>query len=953
LTTHPHITHATVHLRHDQPHHPHLTAYLVPTEGEECPGPGDLHAFLRSRLPAYMVPTAFVLVDAVPLTRNGKVDRLRLPAPAQEHRPSGAGAAPENGTERAIADIWRELFGTEGIGVEDDFFDLGGHSLIATRIVSRLRAAVDPAVSVRDLFEHRTVRALAAAVRAAEPSSGTGRVLPRAAGTGELSFAQRRLWFFDQLSPGSATYNVTVAWRVGGRIDPQVLARALREICERHEVLRTSFAESEGRPYPVVSPSAAFVLETEDLRGAEDEAVRRVQRLAVKPFDLNAGPLLRVQLFKVAEDRHRLALHLHHIVVDGWSMDVLWKELSALYDAYAAGLPSPLPPPAIQYADYAAWQNAWLESEPVREQLRYWTGALAGAPESPVLPSRPRPKVRSGRGRTHRFTVPAETAEALGAVGRAHGATPFMVFLTAFHVLLARYTGGSDIVTGSPVAGRVRPESEELIGFFVNAMALRLRWSGDPAFSELLARARATVLDAQRHQDIPFDRVVEELGPERDLSRNPVFQIFFAYNAADDHPTPAGWSVERADTDPGLARFDLELELEEGPEGVRGALCYSTDLFEPSTVRGLAEHFVTLCAGIAADPGRTVSGLPLLDETERDRILRVWNEQEERGEPRADEGHPLDRFEAVVRAAPDAVALDHLGEHLAYRELDVRANRLAHRIAEQGVGPEDVVAVCLGRGPDAITALLAVLKAGAAYLPLDPALPVRRLAHMLQDAGTRLVLTASAHTAALPAGDLPVLLVDGRASGRHPATPPDVPRDRDALAYVVYTSGTTGVPKGIAVTWRTLDHVIRFDGHRERTRGIAPRSCAQLASLSFDVSLQEVFVTLLRAGRLVLVGDEARRDPDRLLELLSEREVERVYLSPAQLDQLAVSWSERPSALAVRHVSAGGEALRLGPEAVELLSALPGVVLENQYGPSETHHATSALLTGDPGTWPT
>ncbi|MFC5152440.1 amino acid adenylation domain-containing protein [Streptomyces amakusaensis] len=784
----------------------------------------------------------------------------------------------------------------------------------------------------------------------------TGVRNPTAAGdgppgtAGELSCAQRRLWFSHQLTPGSPAYNVTAVWRIEGRVDAEVLARALREVCDRHEVLRTTFTGAQGRPRPVVSPSAVFVLETDDLRGAEDEALRRVRRLAARPFDLTAGPLLRAQLFQVAEDRHRFALHLHHIVADDRSAEVLWRELSALYEAYAAGLPSPLPPPAVQYADHAARQNSWLAGEEAGERLRFWTELLAGAPDSPALPAdRPRPRALSGRGRTLDFTVPAATAEALRAIGREHGASPRAVFLTVFQVLLARYTGGGDIVVGCPEPGRSGPGAEELIGFLVNTVALRLTWRGDPAFTELLGRTERLVRDARLHGDVPFDRVVEELAPERDLSRHPVFQILFAYGRESGRPAPSGWSVERSGADLGLARFDLELELTEGPGTTRGTLRYSTDLFEPATVRGLARHFVTLCAGVAAGPRRTVARLPLLDAEERDRILRVWND---RGRPEEYEGHPLDRFEEVVRADPAAVALEYAGEELSYGELDVRANRLARLLAGHGVRPEDVVAICLDRGFAAVTALLAVLKAGAACLPLDPALPAGRLAPVFRDARVRLVLTDAAHAPRLPTGALPVLRHDGSAPVGRPVTPPDVPRDLDALAQIVPAPGPAGPPGGIALTWQALRSVLRFDGHRLRTRGLAARSCAQLASHGFDVSLPEVFVTLLRGGRLVLVGDGARQDPARLLELLSRRRVERVRLSSAQLDRLAVAWSERPSALAVRHVSVSGEALRLAPETVDLLSGLAGVVLENQYGVCETHQATAALLTGDPRTWP-
>ncbi|MGP4001154.1 amino acid adenylation domain-containing protein [Streptomyces sp. 8N706] len=958
LTAHTSVSRAAVVVREDRPSERRLTAYIVPTVPDGQIDAAALRDFLRPRLPAYMLPAAFMTMASLPLTRNGKIDRRLLPTPTGSRQLSGAYAPPSNRIEQAIAEIWEAMLKLDSAGIDDDFFELGGHSLLATQVVSRMRTTLDSAVSVRDLFEHPTIRRLAAKIKIAQMPPDEAMILPRwNEGKAELSFAQRRLWFFDQLVPGSPAYNVSIMWHVRGQVDPDVLTRALRAVCDRHEVLRTAFASSEGHPYQVVSPWAAVVLETNDMSGlerreAEDEVTRRVQQLGLREFDLTAGPLMRAQLFRIADDQYRFALHLHHIVVDSWSMRVIWKELSALYDAYAADQPTRLPPLAIQYADYAVWQHSWLDSDRAAGQLHFWTDLLKGAPESLDLPTdHPRPKALSGQGHTIDFVIPAETAEAVRRVGQAHSATPFMTFLTAFHTLLARYTGVSDIVTGSPVSGRVRPETEDLIGFFVNTMALRSTWTGDPKFSELLDRMRGITLDAQRNQDIPFERVVEELAPERDISRNPVFQIVFAYSGDDDYASPSGWEVEYINTDFGHALFDLELQLEESGDDLVGTVCYSTDLFESATMHRLIDHFVTLCAGIAADPQQTVSRLPLLECPERDRILLDWNDN---GVESQLETHLLDQFEARVASGPDAVALECGGKRLSYRELEARANQLAHHLGSLGVGPEDVVGVCLGRGFDAVVGLLGVLKTGGAYLPLDPGLPGKRLAHMTEDVNARVIITTSAYASRLLTGGRHILLYDqeSAAIAERPATHPESVRDNRALMYVIYTSGSTGMPKGIGVSWRTMHNVVRFDLHRQRTWEVAPQSCLQLASQGFDVSLQEIFVTLLNGGRLVLVEEDARHDTDRLLELLAGKHAERMYLSPTQLDQLAISWSDQRTEMALSHVSVGGEPLRLGTETVELLSGLDGVVVENQYGPSETHHATSAFLTGDPRTWP-
>ncbi|MGA5168112.1 MULTISPECIES: amino acid adenylation domain-containing protein [Streptomyces] len=956
LTHHPDVHDAAVAVYEDPPGTRRLAAHVVPTDPARAPGDTALFDFLRDRLPAHMLPSAFVEAASLPLTRNGKVDRRALPAPSGSRRRTGTHAPPTDAVQRALVDIWEGLLKVEGIGVDDDFFELGGHSLLATQAVSRTRAALDATVSVRDLFESPTVRRLAEVIgaRVAPEQDGAATVVPREAGDTRLSFAQRRMWFFDQLVPGSAAYNVSEMWHIRGPVDPALLRRALHAVADRHEVLRTTFATRGGDPYQVIAPTADIGWETADLtamgtRAARDEAGRLAHAAAARPFDLRTGPLVRAQLFRLGDDHHCFVLHLHHIVVDAWSMEVIWRDLSALYDAYAAGRPDPLRPLAVQYADYAAWQHRLDSGGRTQEQLRFWKELLDGAPDLHGLPTdHPRPRALSGRGHRIDFTVPAGTADALRRIGRTHGATPFMVMLTVFDILLARCTGTADVVTGSPVAGRVRPELEDLVGFFVNTMALRLTWTGDPSFVELLERLRAVVLSAQENQDVPFDRVVEELAPERDVSRTPVFQIVFALSPADEHARPAGWSVERVSRDLGQTRFDLEMQLQESEEGFTGSVCYSTDLFEPETVRRLTDGFVALCRAVADAPRERVSRLT--------RSLAPSAAGHAEGPAEGPVGHPLELFEARAAAEPDAVSLVCGTERLTYGELNARAQRLAGVLRASGVAPEDVVGACLGRGVDAVVGLLGILKAGAACLPLVPELPADRLAHMVRDAGARVVLTSPAHRAALPADGCPVVEYDpatGPAGPLDTTQPPTaVLRHERSLMYVIYTSGSTGTPKGIAVDWSTITNVVRFDRYRERVHRVAPRSCAQLASHGFDVWLQEVFVTLLRGDRLVLVDEETRRDAERLLELLAAERVERMYLSPGQLEQLAVSFSERATDLALRHISVGGEPLRLSAETRAFLSALDGVVLENQYGPSETHHATSTILTGDPATWP-
>ncbi|MFI9588686.1 condensation domain-containing protein, partial [Streptomyces sp. NPDC052236] len=641
---------------------------IVPTP-PHTPDPTTLRLHLAQHLPDYMIPTTYVTLDTLPLNPNGKVDPHALPKPFEGVRISGA-AAPITRTEKALVEIWENLLGVDEIGIDDNFFELGGHSLLATQVVSRIRNTLDAGTSVRDIFERPTIARLAGAIRARRDPSGVPAIRPSEDGNAELSFAQRRLWFFDQMTPDSAAYNVSEMWRVRGPLDGEVLERVLRTIRERHDVLRTEFRHLDGDPYQVVTAPSDITVDLQDLTGlgagAEDEAVRLANREGVRGFDLAAGPLIRAQLFKISDQHHCFALHFHHIVVDGWSMDVIWREISTLYDAYANRRPDPLPPLEFQYRDYAAWQRSWLDSEVATHQLEFWKGLLTGAAESLDLPAdRRRPKSPSGHGRRIAFKLSPDVTDALRSIGQSQSATPFMVLLTAFDILLARHTGSTDIVTGSPVAGRVQAELENMVGFFVNTMALRLKWTDDPTFVELLERLRAVALNAQENQDVPFERVVEALAPQRDLSRSPVFQVVFALSGADEDACPAGWSVERMRRDLGQARFDLEMQLQESSDGLVGAVCYSTDLFDQETVQRLVDHFVTLCASVAADPRQPVSRLALFDGTEQDRILRDADGGTPAGEL---DGHLLELFEGRVASGPDVVALSCGTRRVTYRE---------------------------------------------------------------------------------------------------------------------------------------------------------------------------------------------------------------------------------------------------------------------------------------------
>ncbi|HEX7239088.1 MAG TPA: condensation domain-containing protein, partial [Longimicrobiaceae bacterium] len=655
------------------------------------------------------------------------------------------------------------------VGAHDDFFELGGHSLLATQVTSRVRDAFGVELPVRALFEAPTVAGLAERVRGLlGGESGTDappllpvprdRPLP-------LSFAQQRLWFVDRLEPGSSAYNLPLALRLRGPLEARVLERTLRETVRRHEALRTVFREAGGEPVQVVRPAGAAPLPVVDLAGLagetrEAEALRRVREEALRPFDLERGPLLRARLLRLGEDEHVLVLAVHHIVSDGWSMGVLTRELSALYGAFGRGEGSPLPPLPVQYADYAVWQRGWLAGDALERQLAWWRERLAGAPPLLELPTdRPR-----GAGREQQragrlaFALPAATAGALRALARREGATPFMALLAAWQALLGRYAGQDDVVVGSPIAGRNRLETEGLIGFFVNTLALRTDLGGGPSFRELLGRVGETTLGAYARQDLPFDRLVEELAPERSLTHTPLFQAMFSLQTAGGGELRLEKvRAEPLELDAEAAKFDLTLVLTEAPEGLEGVLLYRAALWDAAAALRMLDHFRVLLEAAAADPARPVDELPLLGPAEMEQLRTEWRATRR---PFSDDTSLHRLFEAQAARTPGALALAGGGAEVTYAELDRRADRLARALRAR-VGPEVRVALLLEPGVEAVASLLAVLKAGGAYVPLDPASPPERLAWTLADSGARLLLTEPGLAGRIPEPGVEVVVLDG------------------------------------------------------------------------------------------------------------------------------------------------------------------------------------------------
>ncbi|MCW5269604.1 pyoverdine non-ribosomal peptide synthetase PvdD, partial [Pseudomonas aeruginosa] len=748
-------------LAHDGVGGTQLVGYVVADSAEDAERLREsLRESLKRHLPDYMVPAHLMLLERMPLTVNGKLDRQALPQP-DASLSQQAYRAPGSELEQRIAAIWSEILGVERVGLDDNFFELGGHSLLATRVISRVRQEQQLDASLKALFERPVLEAFAQGLERTTDAVSTIPLADRQQPLA-LSFAQERQWFLWQLEPESAAYHIPSALRLRGRLDVDALQRSFDSLVARHETLRTRFRLEGGRSYQQVQPAVSVSIEREQF--GEEGLIERIQAIVVQPFDLERGPLLRVNLLQLAEDDHVLVLVQHHIVSDGWSMQVMVEELVQLYAGYSQGLDVVLPALPIQYADYALWQRSWMEAGEKERQLAYWTGLLGG--EQPVLElpfDRPRPARQSHRGAQLGFELSRELVEAVRALAQREGASSFMLLLASFQALLYRYSGQADIRVGVPIANRNRVETERLIGFFVNTQVLKADLDGRMGFDELLAQARQRALEAQAHQDLPFEQLVEALQPERNASHNPLFQVLFNHQSEIRSVTPEvqleDLRLEGLAWDGQTAQFDLTLDIQEDENGIWASFDYATDLFDASTVERLAGHWRNLLRGIVANPRQRLGELPLLDAPERRQTLSEWNPAQREC---AVQGTLQQRFEEQVRQWPQAVALILDEQRLSYGELNARANRLAHCLIARGVGADVPVGLALERSLDMLVGLLAILKAGGAYLPLDPAAPEERLAHILDDSGVRLLLTQGHLLERLPRqAGVEVLAIDG------------------------------------------------------------------------------------------------------------------------------------------------------------------------------------------------
>jgi aspartate racemase len=749
-----------------------------------------------------------------------------------------------------------------------------------------------------------------------------------------LSFAQQRLWFLAQLEPDSSAYNIPAAFRLIGLLNVAALSQSLSEIVRRHEVFRTTFPSVDGQPKQVISLHTALTLPVIDLRELpQDQGLSEARRLATEEaqqsFDLATGPLFRVQLLRLEEAEHMLLVTMHHIVYDGWSYDIFLREVAALYDAFSSGKPSPLPELPIQYADFAHWQREWLQGEVLESQRDYWKQQLNGSLPILQLPTNyPRPPVQTYQGGYQSLELPKNLTQALKDLSQQERGTLFMTLLAAFQTLLYRYTGQEDIIVGTPIAGRNQVEAEGLIGFFVNTLALRTYLSGNPSFQELLGRVREVALGAYAHQDLPFEKLVEELQPGRDRSRTPLFQVMFVLQ---NTPTSAlelpGLTVNSLNLDSGTAKFDLTLFIMETAQGLRASLEYNTDLFNAATITRMLGNFQTLLEGIVANPQQRLSDLPLLTAAEKHQLLVEWNNTQT-DYPSNTCIHQL--FEAQAEQTPNAVAAVFGSEQLTYRELNHRANQLAHYLQGLGVGPETCVGICVERSLDILVGLLGILKAGAAYLPLNPAYPQERLTFMLEDAQVPVLLTQQPQVEKLPAHRAKVVCLDTDwdAINRESQENPISSVTADNLAYVMYTSGSTGRPKGVSVIHRGVVRLVKGANYANLA---AEEVFLQLAPISFDASTLEIWGSLLNGARLVIFSPHTP-SLEELGQVIQQYQITTLWLT-AGLFHLMVD--ERLEDLKpLRQLLAGGDVLSV-PHVQKFLQKIGDCKLINGYGPTE------------------
>ncbi len=932
-----------------------LVAYLLARDGVEL-NAAELRSQLANSLADYMIPSAFVTLDAYPLTPTGKIDRKALPEPDGGAVASREYAAPQGQVELTTAGIWSKLLGLAQVGRNDHFFELGGHSLMAVQLMSQMREQLGVEMSLRDLFTQPTLAGFAMLAGAARRSAMTAMVKVDRSLPIPLSFAQQRMWFVDQLDHAAgAAYHMPAALRLKGRLDKAALYATLDRIVARHEGLRTTFASVDGKTVQrIADADSGFTLRERDLGhlSGHEQAFAVTQAATdevSQPFDLAAGPLIRGQLLCLAEEEHVLLVTQHHIISDGWSIGILIQEMSVLYQAFSQQQPDPLPPLPFQYADFASWQRGWMQGPVLKAQIDFWKHYLKGAPELLAVPNDfPRPAQQSYAGATVPLTLSPQLSAGLKVLSARHGATLFMTMLAGWGIVLSRVSGQDDVVIGAPIANRQRTEVEGLIGFFVNTLAMRVQVGADPSIASLLASLKSDTLQAFAHQDLPFEQVVEALQPARSMGYSPVFQAILNWDSAPESGRlrMPGLSLTPIDQTYSATQFDLSMFMKDIGDVVVGSLRYAADLYEEASMTRLAGHFVTVLEAMVANDQQAVSAISMLGSAERRQLLVDFNDTTT-GDPQDQLVHRL--FEQQAAARPDAPAVVYGDSVLSYGELNRRANQVAHQLIGLGIKPDAVVALCVERSVEMLVGIFGILKAGAAYLPLDPSYPSERLAHMLADSDPAALLTQSALAGSLPPVPVPVLALE-RFDGSTAADNPDVVMSASNLAYVIYTSGSTGSSKGVMVEhhspvnfWRAMEETTyRFCQ--------AHGNVALNASYAFDMSLKGI-LQLLSGRCLFLIPQAIRADGPALLKFLEAHSIDAFDCTPSQLAVLIKAGLVGNPAYQPGSVLIGGEAIDAAMW--QTLRNAHGIRFYNMYGPTEATVDATIIAVRDAGEQPT
>ncbi len=941
LRRHTGISDSVIVARGEEPGNRSLVAYVVPEGGSE-PGVSELREMLMDQLPAHMIPSSFVFIDRIPLTPNQKIDKDALPSPGGEGKSlEGEYVSPWTPTEDVLAGIWANVLGVDRVGVYHNFFDLGGHSLLATRIVSRVWDVFRVDLPLMVFFREPAVAAIAGYIdikqREEELSQAPPLVPVDRDGNLPLSFSQQRLWFLDKLVPGNPAYNIPAVLKFEGNLSVEALERAVDEVIRRQESLRTTFTSQDGQPVQAINEDVDFslpLISLDDL--PPEERQKRVDELAGEEaghrFDLTEGPLFRTTLIRVEEEKYVLLLNMHHIISDGLSMSVLIREIAQLYRSFLQDEPYPLRDLPIQYADFASWQRKWLQGEELEKHLSYWRVKLGSNPPVLEIPKdKPRPPVQSFRGGKIAFQLSQDICNRLRELVKSEECTLFMALLAAFKVLMLRYSGQTTVNVGTPIANRSRTETEKLIGFFVNTLVMSTDMSGNPGFRQLLSGVRDVALEAYTHKDLPFEKCVEELNPERDLSHSPLFQVMFVIqNVAREPLVFPGVRVKSQKVDSETSKFDLTLSMVDSERSLTGFLEYNSDLFQRSTAERMLEHYRLILERILEDPDTGIENIPLLPEPERDTILKKWS----RGARREKKFRLVHRaFRQRAAGHPRKTAVVSGDEQISYGELDERSGRLANYLRKRGAGPESRIGILMNRSPGMMTAILGVLKAGSAYVPLAPNHPSRRLSFMVEDSGVSLILTEGELDRNLNGVDVDIVRMD-RSREEIECCSGDMPPARitpESLAYLIYTSGTTGKPKGVMVPHRALANYLSWAVDYYRVDGGKTLSHS---SLQFDLSITEIMVPLLSGGTVILAREW--ENIAQLADILRlNRGLSLLKLTPAHLEYFNTEFTDEEINGLASMLVAGGEQL-YRRQISRWMENNPGIRIVNEYGPTET-----------------